>query len=147
MRDYRRGLARIYLVLSVGWIIWALYKPVLDHKRFVKFALERYNTLNTQCREEDDRQMQAYERKADIWVQRGGLQPHPRDMKDCFREVEMWQNEFYAALRQTTADIYWAGGYRKVATFCLVPPVVGCIAILAGVLLFRWIREGFHSRA
>ena len=41
-KNYRRGLTRVYLLLSVGWLIWSIYKPLHDREKSITYfyALE-----------------------------------------------------------------------------------------------------------
>jgi hypothetical protein len=44
-KNYRRGLTRFYVLLSVLWLVWGMYKPVFDRNRALN--LSRFNRKKT----------------------------------------------------------------------------------------------------
>jgi hypothetical protein len=122
--NFRRGLNRIYLILSILWCLWVLWLPVhardQDYGLGVRFASEAY----------------------DLCLQAGLGAPCSDDRNARLAEAE----------RNTLAKnpyLYVTGGsYAKLLLFpvgMLVPPVV-VYGILFGLSrLGLWVINGFRA--
>jgi len=64
--NYGRGLTRIYLLLSVIWISWGLYKPTFDKHESIKSTQDFADTQLGECQEGASRSI----RKSDECFQR-----------------------------------------------------------------------------
>jgi hypothetical protein len=144
--NYRAGFARIYLVLTVVWIGWGLYKPAVDREKAMNSLLETANRLRQDCVEETTEIQRKHERRMEEWVLRGGLQPQDPVLRDCDGPMLRSTASFESYARERLEDTYYRVGYRKIAAYCLIPPTTAWLAIALAVRLTRWIADGFVVR-
>jgi hypothetical protein len=156
--NYRRGVLRLYLVLSTAWIGWGLYRPVvLSHETANIYfqdaskeleeckadATKRFNEMNDECTDYLRNGGAPYPGCEMDPTKRDSYSALPRDLDLCTKLYEGSMNLPNAMERRTIFDIYRVFGYKKLAIFCLGPPVAVFVILLA----FAWIVAGFNTTA
>ena len=147
--NYRRGLLRLYAILTVIWVGWGLYRPVST------FLVARANMIQSQkdrdCPAEAKKEREDALREysdSDPEIQRYAEEQVSGLAQDVLRYCQAAKG---AALKaeniigreapfETALIAYRNTGRRKVALFCLGPPLA---LLLLGLCVF-WITRGFR---
>ena len=124
--SYQRGITRLYVVATAIWVIWGLYRPILNHRRMAAEFLQDAETRAGDCyRAKGEAEMAGY----------GTLDAGERCNKQYIRETDL----AYRMARESPFEIYRAD-IVSVATGCLLPPAGGAILLFS---LF-WVARGFR---
>jgi hypothetical protein len=128
-RNYRRGVLRLYLVLSILWIGWSLYRPILVRRQTVDQYFE-------------DARKQFEDCSADAKKKYSGA-----DYQDmltvCEKSWEIDQKLPDSIEAQGISGAYRRLSFRRLAIFCLGPPLAAFVVLLA----IAWIVGGFNATA
>jgi hypothetical protein len=128
-RNYRRGVLRLYLVLSILWIGWGLYWPILVRRQTVDQYFE-------------DARKQFEDCSADAKKRYSGA-----DYQDmltvCEKSWEIDQKLPDSIAAQGISGAYRRFRFRRLAMFSLGPPLAAFVVLLA----IEWIVGGFNATA
>jgi hypothetical protein len=97
------------------------------------------------CDTRNDKEQKDYERRLDAW-NGVGREPLVPFISDCWWRIPQQTRQRYDSYaRETLVDTYWRVGYLKIAAFCVLPPVAGCLLILVSISMARWLIRGFKG--
>jgi hypothetical protein len=134
-KNYRRGITRFYVLASVLWLVWGMYKPVLDRDRAIKSEQVKQDKDFNSCQAANDKQFKETEKlneKVSIY-----LTPY---ITDCWQfPCRFHQDIIDSYKRETLSHTYWRVGGWKIAAYCILPPLAGYLLLLA----VWWAIAGF----
>ena len=138
MLNYKRGFQRVYMLLSLAWVLWMLYQPFYERKRAVENAIESAHRIERVCLD-----------GAENLRLVAGLQA---DQK-CFDQFRKNEEELLARAAPPGVDPYqqyvlaekpWRG-IAVLATLCLGPPALVYGLILCIARVGAWVYRGFKG--
>jgi hypothetical protein len=134
-KNYRCGLTRFYVLLSVLWLVWGMYKPIFDRNRSIKSERVEQEKYFHSCQAENDKNFKDEEKSYEKY----GIYFAPFQT-DCLQfEYRRHQDTIESYQRETLSDTYWRVGGWKIAAYCALPPLAGYLLILA----VWWAIAGF----
>jgi hypothetical protein len=134
-KNYRRGITRFYVLFSVLWLIWGMYRPIADRNRSFKSERVEQERDFHSCQAENDKNF----KEAKKFSEKYGILLAPLQT-DCLRyEYRRHQDTIESYQRETLFDTYWRVGGWKMAAYCVLPPLAGYLLILA----VWWAIAGF----
>jgi len=140
--NYKLGLARLYLLVCVGWIGWGLYRPILDRQKRIDEVVELFGSSERDCMADLEKDEKTYE----DYISTGGVREpeHINRYKQRLSSCSQYNRDANKLLqsiqRETVLDTYRETGYAKVVWFCLGPPFASLVALALGA----WVVRGFR---
>ena len=134
-KNYRRGFTRFYVLLSVLWLAWGLYKPVFDRNRSIKSEQVEQEKDFKSCTAQNEKSSKDEEKS----FEKTGIY-FPTLQTDCLQFQYRWhQDAINSYERETLSDTCWRVGGWKIAAYCMLPPLAGYLLMLA----VWWAIDGF----
>ncbi len=146
-----RGFTRLYLVLSVFWVGWSLYKPFPDWRDTSRWMLDRYNEGHQLCDEKDAERQKEFEKERDLYIKMNWdpVKLYARHMGEtdsgmaCLKVYEHYTERFHQMASASNFQIYQETGFGRIAAYSLLPPIAGYAFAFALMVTFKWVRAGF----
>jgi hypothetical protein len=74
----------VYLLLTVGWLLWGAYQPIFDRNARMKSILYFGNVRMAECQADDDEKEKQAERELKEWNGEG-RPPWEQRFPECWR--------------------------------------------------------------